>query len=140
MADPVVWDSGLSVFKITDTGAVERDISDYIVAVDGLPGPRELNEATTLNQTGRKWHPTLQNGKFSLEVVYSEDASVGSDTVLGPLRTHSAAVAFKYYPRGTSGKYYSGNAWVEDYKITTRVGTLVLARCDLRVNGAVSRT
>jgi hypothetical protein len=140
MPDPVVWDSGLSVFKITDTGSSERDISDYVVAVDGLPGPRELNEATTLNQTGRKWHPTLQNGAFSLELVYSEDANVGSDTVLGPLRTHTAAVAFKYYPRGTSGKLYSGNAWVRDYKITTRVGALVLARCDLQVNGVVTRT
>lgn len=140
MADPVVFDSGLSVFKVTDTGAVERDISDYIVSLEGLPGPRELNDATTLNQTGRKWHPTLQNATITLELVYSEDALVGTDTVLGPLRTHTAAVAFKYYPRGTSGKYYSGNLWVRDYRITTRVGSIVMARADLQVDGVVGRT
>ncbi len=55
------YDSQLSVFKITDTGAVLRDVSSYIVSVEGLPGPRELNEATTLNQAGRKWHTGLQN-------------------------------------------------------------------------------
>lgn len=139
MADPVVFDSGLSVFKIYDTGGVERDVSDYIVSIEGLPGPRELNEATTLNQTGRKWHPTLQNATISLELVYSEDASVGSDTVFGPLRTHTSAVAFKYYPRGTSGQYYSGNVWVRDYRVTTRVGSIVTAKVDLQVDGVVAR-
>ncbi len=140
MADPVVYDSHLSVFKITDTGAVERDISDYIVNIDGLPGPRELSEATTLNRTGRYFHPALENVVITLELVYSEDALVGTDTVLGPLRTHNAAVAFKYYPRGTGGKLYSGNCWVRDYRIVTRVGNIVTARCELQVNGTVTRT
>lgn len=140
MADPVVYDSGLSVFKITDTGGQLRDITDYVVNIEGLPGARELNEATTLNQTGRKFHPTLQNAPFTLELVYSEDANVGTDTVLGPLRTHSAAVAFEHYPRGTGGKKYSGNAWVRDYRVITRVGNIVTARCDLQVNGTVTRT
>lgn len=140
MADPTVFDSEVSVFKITDTGSTLRDITDYVVAVDGLPGPRELNEATTLNQSGRKWHPTLQNVPFTLELVYSEDASVGTDTVLGPLRTYTSAVAFEYYPAGATGVKYSGNAWVRNYQVTTRVGTLVLARCELQVDGTVTRT
>ena len=139
MADPVVYDSQLSVFKITDTSAQERDISDYIVSIEGLPGVRELSEATTLNRSGRHWHPSLENVVITLELVYSEDASVGTDTVLGPLRTHTAAVAFKYYPRGTSGKYYSGNTWVRDYRVITRVGSIVTARCELQVQGTVAR-
>jgi hypothetical protein len=139
MADPVVFDSSLSVFKITDTGAVERDLTDYIVNLEGLPGPRELSEATTLNQTGRKYHPSLQNATIILELVYSEDALVGTDTVLGPLRTYTAAVAFKYYPRGVSGVYYSGDVWVRDYRVVTRVGDIVRCRCELQVHGVPTR-
>jgi hypothetical protein len=140
MADPTVFDSQLSNFKITDTGSVERDITDFIVSIDGLPGPRELSEATTLNRSARAFHPSLENAVITLELVYSEDALVGSDTVLGPLRTHTAAVAFKYYPRGTSGKYYSGSVWVRNYAVLTRIGDIVRSRCELQANTIISRT
>lgn len=140
MADIVMFDSRLSQFKITDATAVLRDISDYIVSIEGLPGVRELNDATTLNRTGRYWHPSLENVTITLELMYSEDASVGTDTVLGPLRTHTAAVAFEYWPHGATGKKYSGNAWVRDYRVVTRVGNIVTARCDLNVQGAITRT
>jgi hypothetical protein len=137
----VLFDSQDSIFEITDTGAVSRDISPYIVSIDGLPGPRELADATSINETGRKFHPTLENSVITLELLWSDDADVGSDTVLGPLRTHTAAVAFKYGPEGkTAGDVkYSGSAWVRNYQITTRVGSMVLARCELQVNGAVAR-
>lgn len=135
------FDSQQSVFQITDTGASLRDITPYIVSVDGLPGPRELAEATTLNSSGRNWYPTLENSKIVLELLWSDDASVGSDTVLGPLRTHSAKVAFDYGPEGKTGGdvKYSGNAWVADYRIISRVGDLVKSRCELNVDGVVTR-
>ena len=136
-----LFDSQQSVFQITDTGASLRDITPYVVSIDGLPGPRELAEATSLNDTGRKFYPTLENVVITLELLWSDDANVGSDTVLGPLRTHSAAVAFDYGPEGKTGGdvKYSGNAWVRDYRITSRVGNMVTARCELQVNGTVTR-
>ena len=136
-----LFDSQQSVFQITDTGASLRDITPYIVSIDGLPGPRELAEATSLNDTGRKFYPTLENVVITLELLWSDDANVGSDTVLGPLRTHSAAVAFDYGPEGKTGGdvKYSGNAWVRDYRITSRVGNMVTARCELQVNGTITR-
>ena len=135
------FDSQLSVFQITDTGAQLRDISAYIVAVDGLPGTRELSEATTLADAGRKFHPSLENVVITLELLWSDDTNVGSDTVLGPLRTHSAEVAFDYGPegKGSGDIKYSGNAWVRDYRIVSRAGGLVNARCELQVNGVVGR-
>lgn len=135
------FDSQQSVFQITDTGATLRDITPYIVAIDGLPGPRELGEATTLNDGGRKWYPTLENATITLELLWSDDANVGADTVLGPLRTHTAAVAFDYGPEGKSSGdvKYSGNAWVRNYQIVSRVGNLVAARCELAVNGQITR-
>jgi hypothetical protein len=135
------FDSQESVFFIDDTGSDSRDLSDYIVAINGLPGPRELSEATSLADAGRKWHPSLENSIINLELMWSDDTLVGPDTVLGPLRTHTAAVDFNYGPEGgTSGdvKYY-GTCWVRNYNITSRVGNLVMATAELQVNGQVSR-
>lgn len=136
------FDSQLSVFKITDTGAVLRDVSASITSIEGLPGPRDLNEATPLNQAGHKFHPTLENGPINLEVIFSDTANTGSDTVFGPLRTHTAAVAFEYHPVGVgTGKVkYTGNLWVRNYSIVTRVGQLLTARVELQVDGQVTRT
>lgn len=133
------FDSQVSIFKITDTGASLRDVSASITSIEGLPGPRELNEATPLNQAGHKFHPTLENGPINLEVIFSDDANVGSDTVFGPLRTHTAATAFEYYPKGGATPKYSGNAWVRNYTILTRVGQLLTARVELQVDGVVAR-
>jgi len=137
------FDSGQSVFQITDvTPGQLRDITPYIVAIDGLPGPRELAEATTLNDTGRKFYPILENVVITLELLWSDDGTIGSDTVLGPLRTHSEAVAFDYGPEGKAQGdiKYHGAAWVRNYQVLSRVGQMVTARCELQVNGTVSRT
>lgn len=136
------FDSQLSVFKITDTGSTLRDVSASIVSIEGLPGPRDLNEATPLNQAGRKYHPSLENGPINLEVIFDDTANTGSDPVFGPLRTHTAATAFEYHPVGVgSGKVkYTGNCWVRNYNIGTRVGQLLTARVECQVDGQVTRT
>ena len=136
------FDSSLSIFQITDVSpGTLRDISPYIVSIEGLPGPREFGDVSVLGDTGHKWQPTLENVVIALELVWSDDALVGSDTVLGPLREHTAAVVFDYGPEGKTGGdvKYSGSAWVEDYRILTRVGTMVTARCQLKVHGVVAR-
>ena len=72
---------------------------------------------------------------------FDRDALVGPDTIFGPLRTHTSAVAFDYGPAGKTGGdvKYSGVAWVRDYRILTRVGNLVTGRVDLQVDGVVTR-
>lgn len=138
----VFVDSQDSVFLIDDTTPdSKRDLSPYIVSIDGLPGPRELSDATALGAGGRKWHPSLENVVFNLELMWSCDDDVGPDTVLGPLRQHTAAVNFHYGPEGqasTDIRYY-GTCWVRNFKITSRVGNLVMAAAELQVNGQVSR-
>lgn len=137
----VFYPSKDSTFEIDDTGAVQRDISPYIISIDGLPGPRELIEVTALGDTGRTFIPGLENSVITLELQWSEDASVGPDTVLGPLRTHTAAVDFEYGPEGNAQGdiMYTGTCWVRNFQITTRVGSQVTARCELQVEGAVGR-
>lgn len=135
------FDSSESYFDIDDTGTVLRDISPYIVSIDGLPGPRTLGNATTIADTGTKWHPSLEDVVITLEMIWSDDALVGSDTVFGPLRTHTAAVDFRYGPEGSTGGdvKYSGTCWVRNYTSQVRVGNLVLARVELQVQGTVAR-
>ena len=134
-------DSQDSVFLIDDTTATQRDISPYIIAVDGLPGPRKLSEASALGDGGTKWHPGLEDVPFTLELYWSKDASLGPDTVFGPLRTHTAAVDFEFGPEGkTVGDIkYSGTCWVRNYTAPVRVGSLVFAKVELQVNGQVGR-
>ncbi len=136
MADTVVDDSQLSVFKITDSGATERDISDYIVNVTPHFS-RRMSENTTLNHSHEQAYPSINVTSFDLELVYSEDALVGTDTVLGPLLIDTTPRAYKYYPRGTGGKLYSGTGFIENYQPLTKVGNIVTATATLR---CVSRT
>ena len=137
----VLVDSQESAFLIDDTGAESRDLSPYIIAVDGLPGPRKLSEATALGDGGTMWHPGLEDVAFTLELYWSKDALVGPDTVLGPLRTHTASVDFNFGPEGQiSGdiKYY-GKCWVRNFTTPVRVGSLVFAKAECQVDGQVSR-
>ena len=137
----VFVDSQESVFFIDDTGGDSRDLSAYIIAVDGLPGPRKLSEATALGDGGTKWHPGLEDVTFTLELYWSKDALVGPDTVLGLLRTHTAAVDFNFGPEGSTAGYikYYGTCWVRNFTTPVRVGGLVFAKAELQVNGQVSR-
>ena len=136
-----IFDSAVSVFLINDTGATERNLSTYITSIDGLPGARDGLDSTTLGATGHTYHPSLQNGRFTIELVWDDTATTGPDAVLGPLRTHTAAVTFKYGPKGSTGGFprYTGSVLVTDYTITSRIGSLVLARAEFVVSGAVTR-
>ncbi|MCK5640572.1 MAG: hypothetical protein KAJ19_07240 [Gammaproteobacteria bacterium] len=134
-------DSKETYFSILDTSAVKQDMSAYVVSVNGLPGPRELNDATTLGDSSRVWHPTLQNAVITLEVLWDETTDTGPDDVFGDLREHTAATAFEYGPRGNTATYekYSGSCWVRIYDIATRVGSLVTARVEMPCNTVVAR-
>ena len=118
-----------------------KDLTPYIVSIDGLPGERELIDVTALGDAGRKFIPGLENIVITLELRWSDDAGGGPDTVLGPLRTHTAAVHFNYGPEGraTGDIKYSGTCWVRNYTAPSRTGAEVSARCELQVDGQVSR-
>lgn len=132
-----------SVFQITDTGGTLRNLTQYISSIDGLPGERELNEKTALGDGGRKFIPGLENAPFTIEGHWDDTATSGPDTVLGALRTHSAATAFDFGPQGNSTANsdvkYSGNCFVRSYVISPRVGDIVVFRAELQVDGQVAK-
>ncbi len=135
------FDSKVSVFQITDVGAQLRDLSAYINEIRGLPGPRNLDEVTALGDSGAKFIPGIENVQVTISGIFDDTASSGPDAVLGPLRTHTAAVAFDYGPKGKTAGFprYAGDCWVTSYEITSRVGNRVEWTATLQVNGTVSR-
>src|SRR3990167_2013137 len=133
--------SDKAFFSIVDTGASVRTLSADIVSIEGLPGPRELLDSTTLGVTGHTHHPTLENIRFTIEFLYNDTASTGSAAVINALRTHTAATAFVFGPKGSASgaEKFSGDCWVADVSNPIRIGSLVGIRAEFRVNGAVTR-
>jgi len=134
-----LFDSKNSIFQIND-GSSLRDISPYMVSIDGLPGPKELVDVTALGATGRAWQPGLENVVITLELNWSDDALVGPDTVLRLVRALTAATAWDYGPEGSGSgaQKYSGTCWYRNFTIQSRVGDWIRARAELQVEGAVS--
>mgnify|MGYP003135191388 CR=1 FL=1 len=137
-----LFDSKVSKFLVTDSGGTaNRDLSAYITSIGGLPGARNLNEATALGDSGATFHPGLENVTISLSGQYDDTATTGPEAVLGPLRTHTAAVAFSYGPKGNTSGFlkFSGTFWVTEFVVESSVGSLVLWTASLQVEGQVTR-
>lgn len=135
------FDSRVSVFQLDDTGDTLRDISQYMTEIGGLPGPRNLNEVTALGDTGSKWIPGLENVVITLAGIWEDTATTGPDAILGPLRTHTAALDWDYGPRGkaSTDEKYSGTFWMTSYEVRSRVGNRVEWSATLQVEGVVTR-
>ena len=135
------FDSRVSKFKIDDTGASLRDLSAYVSEMTGLPGPRPLDEVTAMGDSGSKFIPGNENVPFSISGHFEDTATSGPDAVLGPLRTHTAAVDFEYGPKGDTSGFvkYSGTCWVTNYEIRGQVGNTLTYTCALQVEGVVTR-
>jgi len=132
------YDASIARFYMTDeTG--ERNISPYIVSIDGLPGTRTLLPATTINDLGRKSHPGIQQADIRMELLWSDEALIGSHTVFALLFEDTTPRAFKYGPEGdTAGDIkISGTALLRLLNEPTRVGTMQSCLAELEVQGAI---
>ena len=142
-----LFDSKVAKFFLEDTGGTERDLSAYITEIGGLPGARALNEATALGDSGATFHPGLENVTISISGQFDDTGTTGPEAVLGPLRTHTAAVDFKYGPKGNTSGFLryagltsaSGGCWVTEFTVDASVGSLVMWSASLQVEGVVAR-
>ena len=135
------FDSRVSVFQLDDTGNTLRDISAYITEIGGIPGARNLNDVTALSDTGIKHIPGLEDVTIALSGHWDDTTTTGPDAILGPLRTHTAALDWDFGPsgKGSGVEKYSGTFWLENYEIQSRVGSQVTWSATRRVEGAVAR-
>ena len=134
------FDSQSSDFIIDNAGGTPQIISPFVTEVSGLPGPRNLNDVTALGDAGRKSIPGLEDVTISLSGILDTGVAPGVDEVIGALRTATAAVRFEYWPEGEdAGDAYYGSCWVENYEVTSRVGSHITWSATLRVEGTTSR-
>ncbi len=138
---PTYFDSNVSRFFLADSASSSIDISDHIIAVDGLPGQMKYNPVTTFGKTGETYNPSINVSEFTLEAVYNEDTSSGSDTIIGYMYSNKVKKAFQYFPSGTSaGTQISGNCYCDNYNIPSRAGNTVLVRAHFLVDNGITRT
>ena len=135
------FDSSSSSFSLDDTGAAERALAAFIDDVNGLPGPRGLDEVTSLGDSGAKFVPGLENVQITISGPWEDTATTGLDAVMGPLRTGTATSTFKYGPKGTDSGFprYTGECWVADYQVHSAVNGRVEWSATLQVDGQVTR-
>lgn len=133
------FDASIARFYIT-TAAGEQNISPYIVSIDGLPGTRTLLPATTINDTGRKSHPGIQQADIRMELLWSDEALLGSHTVFAALFEDTTPRAFRYGPEGDTADdiKISGTVLLRLLNEPTRVNTMQSCIVELEVQGAIA--
>ena len=126
MTTATLYDSVLSVLKING-----KNVSASVVNITPRFG-RVMTEGTTLGATHERTHPGIGLTSIDVEFLFNQDATVGSDTVIGPLLGSKTPVTWDYFPRGEVGSKFTGYCVIEAYQPITRVGSLVSATCTLR--------
>lgn len=132
--------SKVSDMFLDDTGGALRKITAYVTGVEGLPGEQELSDISAFGDGGHKFIPGLKNGTFTIDFFYNSDVSSSggfTDLALQIFGT-TTTKSFEYYPNGSSATKLSGECWLRNLPITSRVGESVSGRAEFQVDGVVT--
>lgn len=125
-----------SVFKVDDSGATLRDISNTL---NNVSFPREVEtvETTSFGSSSRTYVVGFQNATISIEGTW--DATV--DGYLAGILGQDATVSFEYGPEGSTTGYikFSGEAYCTSYETSGAVGEVVTFSAEFQVSGAITR-
>jgi len=125
-----------SVFKVDDSGATLRDISNVL---NNVSFPREVEtvETTSFGSSYRTYVVGFQNATISIEGTW--DATV--DGYLAGILGQDATVSFEYGPEGSTAGYvkFSGEAYCTSYETSGAVGEVVTFTAEFQVSGAITR-
>ncbi len=110
-------DSGGVVFKLNN-GSSLIDISPNIVS-SRWPLKFILNDISTFGVLGVTHGLSIEDSGFTLNLIFNQVATTGSDTIVGAMYAAKATRAFESYPVGvTSGnRKMAGNCICETYEI-----------------------
>lgn len=131
--------------QLTDVGGVNRDISNFLTAVD-FPFQADQAEVSAFGDTDKSYVMGLKSHTMKLTGLWDPTATTGPDEVLSGLVGGGAAgtvpTTFIFGPNGTvAGRIkYTGTAWVTAYNVNNPIGGAITFGADLMVNGAVTRT
>ena len=138
-ATSIYFDSKNSVFMLTDNASTSRDISPYITNAD-FTNQFKVVDVTTYGKIGTVPFLTLDDSKFTLDLVWNQVTTTGVQATVESLFTSKTARPFIYYPAGaTSGNLkISGNAVVSVYPFSGKVGDAVRVKAEFLVNNGVT--
>ena len=134
----VKFDSRLSVFKLSD-GSVLQDVSADVVEVSGLPGQTKINDGTTFGSEGERPLPSIKIAHFTVKFLFNRATTTGISGVLAGMYNTRDLRAFEYWPLGTDNvAKISGNAYIANYPITSRMGDIVMLTCEFHADNGVT--
>ncbi len=134
------FDAGVSIFKLND-GSQLRDISPYIVDMDGLPGEKVVKDSSTWGSVGKRPGLGIQENKITLKLLFNMVTDVGAYTVLEKIWDAETLAAFEYYPAGSGtvgNAKITGSAYLTVFKIASSMGNDVLINAEMEVDNGVT--
>jgi len=123
-----------AVFKIADSGATLRDISN-VVNSSSLSRSAETAEVTALGNSSKAYIPGMKDATISIEGMADVTTSGYLDGILGTTTT------WEFYPAGTgAGEVkYSGSGILTSLETSAEVGGAVSVSGEVQVTGDVTR-
>lgn len=120
---------------VTDSGGVERNLTDYATSV-GLPVEVETAEVSTLGDDDKVYVTGLRDRTISIEGKWDGTVDGYLSGLLG-----GTARAWKVFPAGSAAgrPFYSGSAILTSYEVTADIGDAVGFSAEFQNSGAVTR-
>jgi hypothetical protein len=105
-----------------------------------FPGKWINNDVTAFGSVGRRYAPGIDETKFTIELLWNQVATNGSQTVVGNVFNSKNTVAFSFFPAGNSNGQLkiNGLCSIPEYDITAQVGTYVKAVAVCYVDNGVT--
>ncbi len=130
----------VGVFKVTDSGAVQRDLTAYLT---DLAFPRDVGtvETTVFGNADRTFLATLRGGTIDIGGHWDGGAAPAPDVVLSGDLGLATPPTFECGPQGsTTGKVkYTGSCNLTRYGMTQRVDGSVDFTASFQITGLVTR-
>ena len=131
-------DSKDIVFKLNN-GSSLIDISANITG-HSFPSEWKTSEITVYGSVGMQYAPSIDATTFTLDLLFNQATTSGTQTVVGAMHAAKAMRAFEFYPAGTAtgNTKISGNCWCPKYEIVGKVGTAQLIKAEFKVDNGVT--
>lgn len=130
-----------SHFTIEDSGGTTlRNVGDFCDNIE-LDQDVDMADSTTIGLEAKTFLSGLAGSAITLAGKWDSVVTVGPDVVLSGLLGLETPVGFEYGPEGnvTGAIKYSGECFVEKYKVSSPLEGVVKFSSTIRVTGIVTR-
>lgn len=127
----------LTVFKIEDSGAVLRDISNALREVN-FPRTADTPETTAFGSVNKSYVVGIPGGSFSCSGMFDLTVIGYLDGIYG----QEATSTFEYGPEGSTAgrRKYTGEVLLSNLNVSGSVSDMVAFTADFVVSGAITVT